>query len=198
MVFFRLRTYDMDNIPYKGAFLLVSNHQSFLDPIFCGGSPVRPVNFLARETLFKNWFFGPLISSVNAIPLKRDQADLTAMRTVIGILKKGGGLCIFPEGTRSPDGRIAALKPGLGLLARRGNAAIVPVVIDGAFECWPRTKKLFTPGHLITVHYGKAISPEELKKIDDEQLAEILTETMRKMQHQIRLKNGRQPFDYSV
>ena len=196
MVFFRLRTFGMDNIPKKGAFILISNHQSFLDPVFCGGPPVRPMNFLARDTLFKNWFFGPLISSVNAIPLKRDQADLTAMRTVINLLKKGRNLCLFPEGTRTPDGKIYPLKPGFGLLARRGNASIVPVVIDGAFECWPRTQKLFTPGHLITVHYGRAITPEQIKTLDDEQLAANITDTMRKMQEQIRLKYNKQPFKY--
>jgi 1-acyl-sn-glycerol-3-phosphate acyltransferase len=197
MLFFHLRTYDRDNVPEKGAFILVTNHQSFMDPIFCVGPLRRPAHFLARDTLFKNRFFGPLISSVYSIPLKRDQADLTAMRTVIELLKKGRGLCLFPEGTRTQDGRIAPLKPGFGLLARRGRAAIVPVVIDGAYEAWPRTQKLFTPGKLVTVHYGRPISYDELKGVDDEQLAKIITDTMRNMQNQIRLKNGRLPFDYT-
>jgi 1-acyl-sn-glycerol-3-phosphate acyltransferase len=197
MLLFRWRFYDIDNIPEKGPFILISNHQSFLDPIFCGGPPKRHLNFLARDTLFHNWFFGPLITSVNSIPVKRDEADLTAMRTVIEKLKKGQGVCLFPEGTRTEDGRITQLKPGLGLLSRRSNAAIVPVVIDGAFECWPRTQKLFSPGGTIIVQYGKPISAAQAKKMGDEKLAQVLTDTLRHMQTEIRIREGKKPYDYS-
>lgn len=197
MLLFRWRTYGFDNIPEKGPFILISNHQSFLDPIFCGGPPKRHLNFLARDTLFHNWFFGPLITSVNSIPVKRDEADLTAMRTVIEKLKKGQGVCLFPEGTRTEDGRITQLKPGLGLLSRRSNAVIVPVVIDGAFECWPRTQKLFSPGGTIIVQYGKPISAAQAKKMGDEKLAQVLTDTLRRMQAEIRIREGKKPYDYS-
>jgi len=70
ILFFRVRTYGQDNIPRKGPFIIVSNHQSFLDPIFCGGLIKRRSIFMARASLFTNWFFGPLIRSVNAIPVK--------------------------------------------------------------------------------------------------------------------------------
>ena len=196
MLLFRWRFYDIENIPQKGAFLLISNHQSFLDPIFCGAPPKRHLNFLARDTLFKNWFFGPLITSVNSIPVRRDEADLKAMRKVIDKLKQGGGVCLFPEGTRTQDGKILALKPGLGLLSRRGNAAIVPVVIEGAFECWPRHKTLFSPGGSIIVQYGKAISPQQANDMGDDKLAEVLTDTLRQMQTQIRIKQGKEPYNY--
>jgi len=196
MLFFRVRSYDRDNIPEKGAFILISNHQSYLDPMLCGGPIKRQVSFLARDTLFVNWFFGPLISSVGTIPVKLDEADISAMRKVIDKLKKGGGVCLFPEGTRSHDGTITALKPGLGFLCRRGGAAIVPVVIDGAFERWPRHKKIFSPGGAIWVQYGKAISAEQAKNMGDEKLAEVLTDTLRQMQTEIRIKHGKKPYDY--
>jgi len=70
-LFFRMRFYGLENIPQQGALLLISNHQSFLDPLFCGIRTGRPLFFLARDTLFKNWFFGPLLASVNAIPVRR-------------------------------------------------------------------------------------------------------------------------------
>jgi 1-acyl-sn-glycerol-3-phosphate acyltransferase len=196
MLLFKWRFYGLDNIPEKGPFLLVSNHQSFLDPIFCGAPPKRHLYFLARETLFKNWFFGPLITSTNAIPVKLEHGDLAAMKKVIGKLKQGRGVCLFPEGTRTDDGKILPFKAGLGLLCRRGNAAIVPVVIDGAFECWPRTKKLFSPGGTIIVNYGKAITAEQAKNMGDEKLAELLTETLRRMQTECRLAQGKKPYDY--
>jgi 1-acyl-sn-glycerol-3-phosphate acyltransferase len=194
--FFRWRLYGLENIPKEGPFLLVSNHQSFLDPIFCGSVPKRHFCFMARDTLFKNWFFGPLIRSVYAIPVKREQGDLAAMRKVIEILKEGDGVCLFPEGTRTNDGRILPFKAGLGLLCRRGNAAIVPVVIDGAYECWPRTQKLFKSGMPVTVHYGKPISAEEAKEMGDEKLAQLLTSTLREMQNKSRIKMGKEPFNY--
>ncbi len=195
ILFFRLRTYGRDNVPDKGAFILVSNHQSYLDPIFCVGPLKRPSSFVARDSLFSNWFFGPLISSVNAIPVKRGEADISAMRKVIDKLKKGGGVCLFPEGTRTSDGKIAPLKPGIGFLCRRGAAAVVPVVIDGAFECWPRHKKIFSPGS-ISVCYGKAITAEQVKNMSDDKLAEVLTDTLRRMQNECRVKQGKKPYGY--
>ena len=194
---FKWRCYGLDNIPKKGPFLLVSNHQSFLDPIFCGATPKRHFYFLARDTLFTNWFFGPLIRSVYAIPVKREQGDLGAMKKVIGILKEGDGVCLFPEGTRTSDGRILPFKAGLGLLCRRGNATIIPVVIDGAYECWPRTRKLFKTGMPVMVHYGKPISAQQAKEMGDKKLAELLTVTLRKMQNESRIKRGVDPYDYN-
>jgi 1-acyl-sn-glycerol-3-phosphate acyltransferase len=195
ILFFRVRTYGRDNVPDKGAFVLVSNHQSYLDPIFCVGPLRRPSSFVARESLFSNWFFGPLLSSVNAIPVKMGEADLPAMRMVLSKLKKGGGVCLFPEGTRTYDGKIASFKGGIGFLCRRGEATVVPVVIDGAFECWPRHKMIFSPGSILVL-YGKAITAEQVKNMSDEKLAEVLTDTLRRMQNECRLKQGKKPYDY--
>jgi len=195
MLFFRLRVYGKENIPDTGAFLLICNHQSFLDPIFCGVPLRRHSYFLARDTLFTNWFFGRLLSSVNTIPVKQDQADLSAMRKVIDKLKEGKPVLLFPEGTRTSNGKIADFKSGFGLLSRRGEAAVVPVVVDGAFECWPRHKKIFTPG-VITICYGKAITAEQAKEMNDRELAENLTETLRQMQTETRIKQGKKPYNY--
>jgi len=195
MSFFRVRSYGRENIPAKGPFLIISNHQSYLDPMLCGCPIKRQVGFLARESLFKHWFFGRIIHSVGAIPVKLGEADISAMRKVIDVLKAGRGVCLYPEGTRTTDGRITPFKPGFGLLCRRGKAAVVPVVIDGAFECWPRHKKLFSPGRIV-VCYGKAISAEQAKQMGDEKLARVLTDTLHRMQTTIRIKHGKQPYDY--
>jgi 1-acyl-sn-glycerol-3-phosphate acyltransferase len=195
ILFFRLCIRGRENVPDKGAFLLVSNHQSYLDPIFCGVPFTKPLYFLARDSLFANWFFGWLISSVNAIPVKRGQADLSTMRTVIGRLKEGNGVCLFPEGTRTHNGKISSVKAGFGLLSRRGNAAIVPVMIDGAFECWPRHKKIFSPGYVV-VWYGKAITVEQAKSMGDREVAEVVTDTLRQMQTKSRVKQGKKPYEY--
>ena len=195
MFFFRLRVYGRENVPDKGAFILAGNHQSYLDPLFYGIPLKRQLWFLARDSLFVNSFFGWLIASVHTIPVKRGEADLAAMKNVIGKLKEGKGLCLFPEATRTSDGKIAFLKPGFGLLCRRGEAVVVPMVIDGAFECWPRHKKIFSPGS-ITVWYGKAITTEDIKRMSNEELAENLTGILRRMQTKVRQKQGKEPFQY--
>lgn len=195
-VFFRMRVYGVRNVPDKGPFVLISNHQSYLDPLFCGTPLRRKLVFLARDTLFANWFLGAMIFSVGTIPIKRGQANLSVMRKIIGKLKDGEGVCLFPEATRTSDGKIAAFRPGFGLLCRRGGAAVVPVVIDGAFESWPRGKKLFSPGGRIVVCYGECISTEQVKNMSDKQLAETLTDTLRRMQNDCRVRNGKEPFEY--
>lgn len=194
-VFFRTYVYGKENIPQDGAFILASNHQSFLDPLFCGIYIKRPLFFLARDSLFKNPFFGRLIASVNSIPVKRGTADLSAMKAIIRKLKEGNGVCLFPEGTRTRDGKIAPFKPGFGLLCRRGNAAVVPTMIDGAFECWPRHKKIFSPGKII-ICYGQPVTSEQLQNMNDRELAEILNKRLRKMQNECRIKHGKQPLEY--
>lgn len=196
MVFFRFRVYGKENVPEHGAFLLISNHQSFLDPVFCCIRLKRPLYFIARDTLFANRFFAWLISSVNTIPVRRGEADLSAIKTIIGKLKAGHGVCLFPEGTRTIDGKITAFKPGFGLLCRRGSAAIVPTLIDGAFECWPRHKKIFSPGRKIVLSYGPVITTEQVKNMSDRELAEKVTITLRKMQNDCRLKQGKEPYCY--
>jgi 1-acyl-sn-glycerol-3-phosphate acyltransferase len=195
MLFFHFRMYGTKNVPNNGAVILASNHQSYLDPILCGVALKRHLYYVARDSLFENKFFALLIKSVNAIPVKRGTADIAAMRSVIGKLKEGKGVCLFPEGTRTSDGRIAALKPGFGLLCRRSEATIVPVLIDGAFECWPRYKKIFSLGE-ITVCYGEAITPEQLKNMSDRKLAETLTNRLRQMQKNCRIRQGKKLYNY--
>jgi cytidylate kinase len=193
--FFRLHPVGRENVPDYGPLVLICNHQSFLDPVFCGIFVKRPLYYLARDTLFRG-LFGKIITSVNTIPVKRGEADLTAMRAVIGKLKRGNGVCLFPEGTRSGDGKITAFKPGFGLLCRRGNAAVVPVLIDGAFEAWPRHKRLFSLGGHVTVQFGNCIPACEVSKMNDRELAERLTDTLRKMQNDCRARQGKQPYSY--
>ena len=204
-LFFRIRVYGRKNVPEEGPLLLVSNHQSFLDPVFCGIPLKRPLYFLARDTLFrplvfcrrrKRGFFGWLISSVNTIPVRRGKADLSAVKTIIGKLKEGSGVCLFPEATRTRDGKIAPFKPGFGLLCRRGKAAVVPVVIDGAFECWPRHKKIFSLGSEIVICYGECITAEQVKEMNNKELAKNLTDILRRMQNDCRIKHGKEPLKY--
>jgi len=197
-LFLRVRPYGLENVPRKGPVVLLSNHQSFFDPVFCGMYLTRPLHFLARDSLFRNPIFGRLIASVNTIPVRRGEADLSAIKRAIAVLKDDGGLVLFPEATRTADGKIAHFKPGIGLISRRSGASVVPVLVEGAFECWPRHKKMFSPGARIEVHYGKALSPQQLKNMSDEELAETLTCTLRRMQKDCRIQLGKEPYQYNA
>ena len=196
-LFFRMRFAGLDNVPSAGPYILAVNHQSFLDPMLAGIALKSQLCFMARDTLFKSRIFGPLLLSVKAIPVRRGQADISSIRKIIEKLKHGNGVCLFPEATRSSDGKIASFKGGFTLLCRRGNAPVVPVLIDGAFECWPRHRKLFKPGSKITVSYGKPISVEQITAMSDDDFARLLTNTLRTMQTQTRIEQGKQPFNYS-
>jgi 1-acyl-sn-glycerol-3-phosphate acyltransferase len=152
--------------------------------------------FLARSSLFGNKFFRMLFLSLNAMSVERDSADIKAMREVISYLKQGRGFVVYPEATRSDDGRIRDFKAGVAILAKRANVSVVPALIDGAFECWPRDKKLFIVGSRLEIHYGRRITPEQMQLMDNRQLAGYLTERVRQMQNRLRIRQGKKPFDY--
>jgi len=196
VVCFRIRVHGKENVPASGPFMLVSNHQSYLDPLFCGVFLKRRLNFMARDTLFRNRFFRAILSSVYAIPVARGKADLSAMKIVISRLREGECVCLYPEGTRTDTGQIASLKGGFGLIARRGGSAIVPMVVDGAFECWPRHKKIFSVGARIVVCYGEAISAEHVQNMDEREIAEVVTERLCGMQNECRTRYGKKPYAY--
>jgi 1-acyl-sn-glycerol-3-phosphate acyltransferase len=145
VLMFQVRHSGKKNIPAEGGVLVVSNHQSHLDPPLVGMGIVRHMNYLARLSLFKFGPFGNLIKSLNAIPIDRDGIGLSGIKESLKRLKRGEMVLIFPEGTRSPDGEIKPFRPGFTSLATRSHAAILPVAIDGAFKCWPKNQKLSPP-----------------------------------------------------
>jgi 1-acyl-sn-glycerol-3-phosphate acyltransferase len=124
--------------------VLLANHESHLDPVLVGVASRRPLSFLARKSLFQGPF-GLLIRSLDAIPLDRDGMGIAGLREVIRRLKQGEATLVFPEGTRTHDGEIGPFQPGFGILVRRSGATIVPVGVDGAYEAWPRHRRLPRP-----------------------------------------------------
>ncbi len=161
--FFRVKVTGQENVPSEGGVIFATNHQSYLDPTILGaGSGVRHFASLARETLWKNKLFGFMISTLNSIPVSRGEADTKAVRACISVLKNGESLLIFPEGTRTKDGKVGEFKSGTMLMIKRSKAMVVPVSIAGAYEAWPTGAKKPKLFGRIAVHMGEPISAETL------------------------------------
>jgi 1-acyl-sn-glycerol-3-phosphate acyltransferase len=159
----------LENVPREGGVLMVSNHQSHLDPPLIGVGCPRQMSFVARKTLFRFPPFGWLIGSLNAFPIDRDGFPLQGVRETLRRLKRGELVLIFPEGTRTRTGKMGHFKPGFSAVARRGRAALLPVAIEGSYAAWPRRQKFPSTG-TIHVHFGEPILPEEFIKYKEEEL----------------------------
>ena len=192
---FGIRCFDRHNVPAAGGAVLAGNHQSFLDPMVVGLGLHRQVSYMARDSLFRNLAFGWLIRSLNAFPVRRNTADLGAIKEALRRLKKGQLVLLFGEGTRTHDGRIAPLQPGIAMLARKAQVPVIPVVIDGAFEAWPRHRKLWR-FETIRVAYGEPMSPQRIKQMGDDAAASLLWQSQLRMQHWLRSSYSRKPYIY--
>ena len=143
-----------ERIPKTGGVLLAMNHQSFLDPPLAGIACRRPIHFLARSSLLKWPLLGPVFPRVNVVPVDRSGADMSALKTIIRIVKQGECTVIFPEGTRTKDGSLQPAQPGLGLVIAKTLAPVVPMRVFGSFEAFPRSAKL-PKKHPVTVVVGE-------------------------------------------
>jgi len=191
----KTRVYGRHNEPEEGGVVYISNHQSFLDPMLVGFGLVRPLNYMARSTLFDTPGLDQLMTALNAFPVKRDTADTGALKEAMRRIKRGGQVLVFAEGTRTRDGRIAPFLPGVALLARKAADWIVPVVIDGAFEAWPRTQKLPGAGQIV-VSFGKPIPQAHAHKFKAAPLVEHVRQIMIQMQTDVRQRLGRPELEY--
>jgi 1-acyl-sn-glycerol-3-phosphate acyltransferase len=157
VLIFGIRVYHRHRLPRQGGVLVVANHQSYLDPVLAAVGMPRPYHPMARASLFRVAPFRWLIRSLYALPVRRGKADLGAVREALVRLRAGAVVLMFPEGTRTRDGSISLLHGGPVTIAARAGVPLVPMVIDGAFEAWPRTCVLPRP-HTIRVACGKAVS----------------------------------------
>jgi 1-acyl-sn-glycerol-3-phosphate acyltransferase len=161
------------NVPPTGPVMLVSNHQSHLDPVLIGVACTRQLRFLARETLFRGPF-GWLIRSLGSVPIDRDRSVVSAIKAMLKLLREGEAVLVFPEGSRSWDGQLQPMLGGFLALARRSEATIVPVTIDGAFAAMPRGTLVPRPMP-IRLTFGEAISPAEISNRSDDELVALVT-----------------------
>ena len=153
---YQLTFEGLENVPTDGGNIFASNHRSYGDPIFIALMTRVPISYMAKEELFKkNIFFTALIKAWGAFPVVRGSGDTQVIDTSIDKLESGRNLVIFPEGTRSTDGKIGKGKNGVALIAAVAQTKVVPVGINFEGEKLAKKKK-------IVVRYGEPIDPKEL------------------------------------
>jgi cytidylate kinase len=160
---YRIRVRGLENCPEGGA-IVASNHVSFLDPPAIGLMWPHEMHFLAQEYLFRNPFFRFFLRIAHSHPISRSVKDIQVMKGAVSLLHQGNALLIFPEGTRSYDGALLPLRPGIVLLASLSNKPVVPTYIRGAYKIWPRKNKLPKPFGRIEVCFGTPLFWSDYEK----------------------------------
>jgi len=188
--YFHWRVFHPERVPIEGPVILASNHASFLDPPLVGSGLSRPINYLARDSLFRFPIAGSVMHSWNAVPVDRDGTSPRGLKNIIDRLKAGGGIVLFPEGTRSHDGRLRPAKSGLGFVVIKSNAPVVPVRVFGTFAAYGR-RMMFPLPRPVAVKYGRPLdfsqeraeaatcSRERLKEIYQQVADRVMAEIAR-------------------
>jgi 1-acyl-sn-glycerol-3-phosphate acyltransferase len=194
---FSLRSEGRQRVPRTGPALIVANHQSFLDPVLVGLCSRRHLCFLARKTLFRFPPFAWFIRTLGAVPIDQEGVGKEGIRVILEQLRAGQAVVVFPEGTRTPDGALHALRPGIHLLIKRTQAPIVPVGIAGAFQAMPSGQPLPTPAPLflpagratLAVAVGRPLDARHYATMDRAAaLAELFIELRKVAQRAERLR----------
>jgi cytidylate kinase len=189
---FRLEVKGKENIPKVGPVIITSNHLSLLDPPIIGTASPRRLSYMALDQVFKYFLIGNLSRRMGAFPVKKRGVNVDATKTSLEILQDREAVLIFIEGTRSPDGTLLDPKPGVGMLAYKSLAPIVPTLISGSGRALPRESKLIRP-RKIKVSFGKALDSERFSHLEPKEAYKAISnETMnriKKMQKEISINS---------
>ena len=161
-----------ENIPKEGAVILAANHLSNWDPPLVGTFIPRHLAYMAKEELFKVPILKNILENVHTFPVKRGASALQ-------MLEAKECICMFPEGTRSKDGKLHKGAPGVALIAAKSKATVIPVAIQGTFKLRPFRK--------ITLIYGKPMT-FEAEKVDKENLQEFTEKIMQEIASMLKIK----------
>ncbi len=162
---YRLEINGLENVPKEGPVIFCGNHRSYIDPPLIVATAKRDMKFLAKEELYKNKFLAFLGWAFEAIPVKRDEKDISAIKTSLKDLKEGKCIALFPEGTRNGLEKGEKVKDGVAFFAVRSGAKVVPCGIKGG------TKEL----KKLTISYGKALDYSKYKGSKDKDVLDNIT-----------------------
>ncbi len=150
----RVHVEGLHHIPRKGPFILIANHQSYLDPVIVQAVVPRPIHTMAKSTQFNSATAGAVMKTLKSYPVRRFEIDPQAVRLSLRILSEGHGVGIYIEGERTWDGRLQTLRRGTLRLILKAGAPVVPCGISGAYHIWPRWHHRIKRGNL-TLRFGE-------------------------------------------
>jgi len=182
--FFSYRVFGAENMIEEGPCIIAANHCSYLDPPLVGVACQRAIHYLARKSLLDVPVLGPILPELNVIPVDQKNADRSALMGAIRVVRNGGAVLIFPEGTRSPDGQLQPARPGIGMIAAKTGAPVVPARITGSYEALPRGGSMPKRAR-INVTIGKPVllpSGDRAERADYANIAEEILASIRRIQ----------------
>ena len=162
-VFYRLSLYGKENF-IDGPAIVIANHESFLDPPLVGSSVPGEMHSMASEYLFKNRVMKWALPKIGCHPVSRTKNSPGVMKMMENLLARGKKILIFPEGSRSEDGKIKPFKKGIGLLALMSKCPIIPIFIEGTHEAWPKRKKFPKLMRKLSVTIGTPLLWEDYER----------------------------------
>jgi len=160
--YFRWRVFHPERVPLTGPVILAANHASYIDPPLVGAGLKREINYLARISLFRFPVVGAVLRAVNSVPVDRDGGGAAGLKAILDRLLAGGGIILFPEGTRTRDGKLQPARSGIGFTVIKSNAPVVPVRVFGTYEAYGR-HLIFPRPRSVAVKYGQPLLFEKLR-----------------------------------
>jgi 1-acyl-sn-glycerol-3-phosphate acyltransferase len=160
--YFRWRVYNPERVPLEGPVILAGNHASYIDPPLIGSGVKRAIHYLARENLFDVLVVGWLLRNWQVVPVDREGGGAKGLKAILDRLLDGGAIILFPEGTRSRDGKLQPARSGIGLTVIKSTAPVVPVRVFGTFEAYGRNMRIPRPRR-VAVKYGRPMLFEQLR-----------------------------------
>ncbi len=166
-ILFRMTIEGQQNVPKEGGVILCANHSSNFDPVTMGIYSDRTVYYMAKKELFENKFMYWLLKQLNAFPVDRSTADMTAFKNAVKLLKQGHIIGMFAQGTRVKAGEEKAAKAGVALFAMKGKAPVVPVAISGSCKPFSSMKIVYGKPLYLEQYRGKRLNTQSLNEITE-------------------------------
>lgn len=157
----RLKVEDEHHVPTSGAVIIASTHASHADSMALGSALVRPVYFLGDLRLTRLPVLGPLLPKLGLVPVRRGARDMEALAQLTGLLADGAAVVVYPEGSRSRDGRVYRPRSGVSRLAAEASVPVVPAAVAGTYAVWPTGAQPRWRGGRVRIRFGPAIDPPE-------------------------------------
>ena len=156
-----LRKSGLENLPGTGGAVIACNHLSAADPPIIGSTLPRGIYYFAKAELFGKWYSSFLIETLNTIPIKRGKFDREAYKAGIEVVRRGEWLLVFPEGTRSKDGRLKEGKTGAAKIAIEAGVPVIPACIVNSNQI----KETLFSKERVAVRFGHPIYPSDYSGI---------------------------------